>query len=346
MPPADPEAPQSPHTPEALSVVDFLPAQETRPEPWRWGDLIVALAILGLGRSLSLLPREWIESIPVWASLVTAALMQLFLFAYPFLLAFRRGRLDLFRWPGAERFLVEAATAVGVLIGLVVLLFAVGLVLQRLAPRTSLMPEAFRNATSLPQIALVAAIMAMAVILAPICEEIFFRGFLQSVLRSRLPVIVASIAQSALFAALHTFGSTHAVAAFFLGLILTGVREWRQSLLTPMLVHAGNNSMAALALAAMIWMNWNSPVLGVLMDPAAPENCRVGQVVPDSAAAKAGIAAGDVILEVSGRPVADSTQMRAELGKHAAGEAVTIAVDRQGERLELRAVLQKRPQAP
>ena len=54
----------------------------------------------------------------------------------------------------------------------------------------------------------------------------------------------------------------------------------------------------------------------------------------DGPAGKAGIKAGDVIIEVDGSPIERQTQLRHALGRHYAGDEVSIVVRRGGERLE------------
>ena len=54
----------------------------------------------------------------------------------------------------------------------------------------------------------------------------------------------------------------------------------------------------------------------------------------DGPAGKAGLKAGDVIVEVDGRPIDRQAQLRHALGRHYAGDAVKIAVRRGSERVE------------
>ncbi len=66
---------------------------------------------------------------------------------------------------------------------------------------------------------------------------------------------------------------------------------------------------------------------------------RVAEAAADRAAARAGLAAGDVILEIDGAPVADGEALGAVLRGRRVGEQLRIAVFRDGRRLELTAVL-------
>jgi hypothetical protein len=69
---------------------------------------------------------------------------------------------------------------------------------------------------------------------------------------------------------------------------------------------------------------------------------RVQQVMPDSAAEKAGILAGDVLVALNGEPVTDLRTYSGLLKARAPGDEVEIAVLRDGEKVSLTAVLGSR----
>jgi photosystem II stability/assembly factor-like uncharacterized protein/pimeloyl-ACP methyl ester carboxylesterase len=78
--------------------------------------------------------------------------------------------------------------------------------------------------------------------------------------------------------------------------------------------------------------------LGVRL-AAEGEALSIADVVPGGVAARAGIAAGDLILSVAGTPVTSREMLGVRLRTFAAGDTVTIAVRRGGETVELRATL-------
>ena len=99
-----------------------------------------------------------------------------------------------------------------------------------------------------------AAMVAVAVfvtVIAPICEELFFRGFVFGVLRSRLAPRawgpwVAAIATGVLFGGAHVGSAPveYLVPLAFLGFVLCILR-WRTGSLYPgMALHSINNSLA------------------------------------------------------------------------------------------------------
>ncbi len=93
------------------------------------------------------------------------------------------------------------------------------------------------------------------VILPPLAEEIMFRGFLYTGLRSRLPVIVSMLLTSVLFGVVHLqWGSDQpllwvaAIDTFVLSLVLVYLRESRHSLWPAIFLHMFKNGYAFLLL--------------------------------------------------------------------------------------------------
>ena len=78
-----------------------------------------------------------------------------------------------------------------------------------------------------------------AVILAPIAEELFFRGLLQSMLRRRFGPWSAVLISSVVFAAVHCGAEPQALPSLFaLALVMGYSYERTGRLLSPMLIHA------------------------------------------------------------------------------------------------------------
>lgn len=96
---------------------------------------------------------------------------------------------------------------------------------------------------------------ATLVVLAPFAEELLFRGYLYGKLKKHVPVVVAAIASSALFGAVHLQWNV-AVDVFVLGLILCGLRSLTGSIWAGVLVHMIKNAIA-------YYLLFVSPLLGV-----------------------------------------------------------------------------------
>ena len=91
--------------------------------------------------------------------------------------------------------------------------------------------------------AVIASFAFVAVLWAPLAEEVFFRGFIFSGLRGRLGFIGAAVASSLLFALLH-LDPRVIVPLFVTGMLLAWVYYRTGSLWGPFVAHALQNGLA------------------------------------------------------------------------------------------------------
>lgn len=102
-------------------------------------------------------------------------------------------------------------------------------------------------------------IPAMFLVVGP-CEEILYRGVVQSRLREHFGSIVSIALASAIFAAVHVVALTGGASArlatvtilFFPSLVFGAVYEYSDNLVVPALLHAIHNSIILLALYALV----------------------------------------------------------------------------------------------
>jgi serine protease Do len=71
----------------------------------------------------------------------------------------------------------------------------------------------------------------------------------------------------------------------------------------------------------------------------SPNGALVAKVVPDSAAARAGVNVGDVILKFDGSPIIDAGQLSARVGVAAPGDKATLEIWRDGKTMNLTATI-------
>jgi membrane protease YdiL (CAAX protease family) len=86
---------------------------------------------------------------------------------------------------------------------------------------------------------------------AALAEEIFFRGWLQPLLRKKVRAAAAVILTSAVFASAHVFVAqlSFMIAVFFMGCVMGSLRERHGDIATSTLFHAAGN----------IWAIWFVP---------------------------------------------------------------------------------------
>jgi len=80
-----------------------------------------------------------------------------------------------------------------------------------------------------------------AVVFAPIVEEILFRGALYRYLRSKRGVVVSVIVSSLAFGFIHPYDLTGLIQVSVMGACLALMREWRGSLIAPIVAHMLHN---------------------------------------------------------------------------------------------------------
>lgn len=88
-----------------------------------------------------------------------------------------------------------------------------------------------------------------------------------------------------------------------------------------------------------------TPAIADALDLDVLTGALVSQVEPDSAAERAGLQAGDVIVELDGRPV-DSMGLRNAIGLLRVGAEVEVGYVRDGERRTVRATIGRAPEEP
>jgi membrane protease YdiL (CAAX protease family) len=81
----------------------------------------------------------------------------------------------------------------------------------------------------------------LAAVWAPLVEESVFRGAFYGDLRPRWGVAGAAIGVAFVFAAIHPQGLAGVPALMAIAIVFALVREWRGSLIGPMVAHAINN---------------------------------------------------------------------------------------------------------
>ena len=82
-----------------------------------------------------------------------------------------------------------------------------------------------------------------------------------------------------------------------------------------------------------------TPVMAKAFDAKGQQGALVGDVSPNSPAQKAGLERGDIILDVNGKPVTDSNQLRMSISMMRPDSGVTLTVLRNGSTRDLTAKL-------
>lgn len=227
---------------------------EGRPEPWpvaTWtlGELIpLFLMPFGLSVFIGVL-LGGVLRLRGDGVLVLATSLQQIAFLTPVVWARRTGRgsIEAFGWRSPTGATVAKGFGIGLLI-----LFASGVVTSAVlelareilgyTPEVTNTLEQFHGGWEV-----VGAVVA--VVLAPLCEEVLFRGVLFGGLRRRFAFWPAAAISALLFAVVHG-DPVRLPALFVTGLLLARVFERTHRLAAPMVAHLTLNLIAVLFLAA------------------------------------------------------------------------------------------------
>lgn len=109
-------------------------------------------------------------------------------------------------------------------------------------------------------------------LLAPVAEELFFRGFFYTALRQRLGIAAAVTISSLVFAIGHIDSLGVVAASFIMGVAIALAYEYTRSLWVAIAIHVFNNSLATVVLYVLMLLLaylesqgvdpslWNSPL--------------------------------------------------------------------------------------
>jgi membrane protease YdiL (CAAX protease family) len=310
-----------------------------REVPWRWSDVIVGFAPeIWMSVSAVLINPAWLWVGPRWLWLPFMVTRMAWLFLYPLWVVRRRARLP--RLPGPRKVFVEGFFA---LIGTASVMAVLTVVFS-----TLFILFGDRAATTMPWKPFAASphwydslgLLVLSVFLAPVAEEVFFRGMLYSALRRRLHVAVAAPVQAIIFGLTHHFGPADTAGVVLIGLGFALLYEWRKTLLAPVLMHSLVNVLAMVIMAQSIAADAAAPRLGIIGE-THERGVRLTEVLPDTAAALAGLQVGDVIFSLDGERVADMPGLTQAVRKRQVDQKVVVEFIRGAETHRVDAVLKR-----
>ncbi len=230
---------------------------------WGLRDVIFGLLFMSclfggyylLSRSTFLNYRPWIGEPVGFVAWLAGFVLAIF---FALRLCHGRPYWHIVRLKGLWPFFKECLVSFEYILAVVLLLLPIRLLLQG-GFDLSTDSTRFVGTRLAPSSLLNMAILVATFTLGPIAEELFFRGFLYSALRSRLNVLVAASIQAAVFSSIHRESLFGGIAIFALGVAAAVLYERRKNLLSPILLHAIKNAMLAIPLLVLSCMNYHIP---------------------------------------------------------------------------------------
>lgn len=273
---------------------------------------------------------------------IVFSIVALLMLLYP-LYTRRRAAGSRIQFPELKQVFHEAGVAIPVVIGCLLLNWMLIAAFSWLWPDATLAPQRYERLSRSPINAFVLCVAVYSVTYTPIAEEVFYRGFLINAFRAKMPVSMAIVLQAIIFGTAHGYGIGATVAVILLGVILGLVYHWRNTILTPIFVHAGFNAAGFATILASMIASGQTATLGVIPNPDAAQ-CEIASVVPDSPADISGLSTGDIILQINEKAIRDTQDLFEHVQQYQPEETVTVVFSRHGERLEARVTLQQRDQ--
>jgi membrane protease YdiL (CAAX protease family) len=309
--------------------------------PWRWRDIVIGIAPLVLARVSGLVIErtQLSASVPSWMFVPVASVLMAWMIVYP--LSVARKYISLPSPPRGYRVLLEAFIA---LLVVPVIIVVASVVVNVLFHFSRVQPHAPFEAVGRSAIGFnTIALLIIGIAVAPVAEEILFRGMIYNALRQRFNILSAALAQGIVFGLLHPFDLINAVGIAVIGTVFALMYEWRKLLLAPMFVHGFQNAigLGLLVMAAASYAA--SPMLGVVGDPHK-DGCIIIAIAPASAAERAGLQVGDVITAIDDGPVFNTSDIIQVMRSKKAGDRVTVRYIRSGEAHQVEAILTRRSQ--
>ena len=243
----------------------------------------------------------------------------------------RSSRLGL---PTSRQFIVNVLLAVPVT---VLVMFVTGLYLtaaEALLRNPSTGAERLEGMSRAPLDSMMYFYVICMVIVGPICEEVFYRGFIYNEVRKRLSIGTAILFQAGLFGISHAYPIVGVGSVVIIGILLAGFYQWRKSILAPIFVHMLINGIIATRLLLMAAVYWDSAIIGITPDPDN-DRCVIGTVAEYSPAFESGLVKGDVIVGMGEYTIVTSEHLFAAMADFKPGESIVVTYERDGQLWEI-----------
>lgn len=234
----------------AIPLPELPPAPPTREPFWGYQDLLLILGFVCLGfvaiSVLAFAAEAFSPALRKDPTRLALPLQIVFYFAIylgfvaVFRLRYNRPALESLGWRRSNFNLLIAAVVGAVL---AIALSALGQLLR--TPENNLIDKLVNSWSSFILFALTA------VVVAPLFEELLFRGFLQPLLSRTFGLVAGVLITAALFGSLHLFQYSlawqYALIIFLAGAVFGGVRARTGSVIPSTIMHCCFNSVSVIA---------------------------------------------------------------------------------------------------
>lgn len=303
-------------------------------------DSVWSLRVVVLGLLLPALVRGLTALAQSWRHLVSGLTVWLIVFVPPILLMVvlplvsRQPRGAPLLRPSKRTLAIELLVYLPIAVVCLVVLYSYVEIVTRYAPESRMGTASVEGMMRWPSGPALYSFLFFMVIVGPICEEIFYRGFLYNAFRRRMPAALAVVLQAVIFGFSHPYPMAGVGSVTVLGVCLAAAYHWRKTILAPILVHAFFNGLIALQILAVIHTNADMAVVGI-----GPQHdgvgCIIESVTDHSPAAESGLQPGDDIIEFGDYSILNSEHLYTAVRLYNPGDVVTVLFERDGQTWEV-----------
>ena len=223
-----------------------------------WGiaiPAIITLIYIFLFRLDFIRYRPWIAQHIAWAGIL---LQQFTVVVVYFVLCRKKKSWHLFHSQSFPKILVEFLVSFSVAAFILLTLGLVALALKQIKIEmpTDRVLQGLRLASN-SYVSIVALITAIAI--APLCEELYVRGFLYNALKTRFPMLIAVLLQAMIFAFLHFRSLLVGLLILLMSIPLALIYEKRKTLLSPIFLHGVLNAYFCVPILILTAYNIHFP---------------------------------------------------------------------------------------
>jgi len=231
----------------------LLPQDNTAgPLPWSLSDTWIGLGLLVILLAASVLAVSIFKPAVIYGTVIVVFLELAFILPAVIFLVVRHANFELL---GYRRF---KAGFVGIGCGLLIASYLITILNNAIFVKLGISTQANDMERILAGISSPVWFIITAVIIAPIMEETFFRGFLFAGFRQRYGYQKAALLSSALFAIAHHQAAA-LIPTFLLGYIFSHLYQKSNSILPGMFMHFLVNAFGVIGLLAMMHFGTLTP---------------------------------------------------------------------------------------
>ena len=232
-----------------------------RQVPWSIRDCCVALGVVAIFQvTFNVLSLVKYNNVLYAVGVVLWILMFTWMFLFPLWIARKRVML---RRPVISHVLKESGLAIPLAVSLMLIEWVFVFILSKITGSLVEVSSVFSGIRNAPNDARLYLLLVPMFTIAPIAEELLFRGLLYNALRRHMIPIIAIVLQALLFVLVHyrmpETNVIYLLIVFVYGIVLAGVYEWRKTIWSPIAMHVLINSTFAGPVVVLMVLNSHTP---------------------------------------------------------------------------------------